>query len=74
MNADHADAVARYAATAGAKDGRWRLVGIDADGVDLASEAAFRRLNYPQPIQRSEDIRKVLVQLSRAGVANATNC
>ncbi|MCO5063774.1 MAG: HugZ family protein [Rhizobiaceae bacterium] len=74
MNSDHVDAVERYARAAGAKDGRWRLVGIDAEGVDLASETRFKRLPYPQPMQNCGDLRGILAKLARIGVANDTDC
>lgn len=63
MNSDHADAVERYARASGARDGCWRLIGIDAEGVDLASESGFRRLNYPQPLANSESLRETLARL-----------
>lgn len=74
MNSDHADAVEHYARMAGAKAGRWQLTGIDADGVDLASQGEFRRLNYPQPLKKASELRGTLVQLARIGVANDTLC
>lgn len=70
MNSDHADAVAKYAAMAGARDGNWRMIGIDPEGIDLASDTSFRRLNFPAPLEDAKQLRNILVDLARAGVAN----
>jgi len=72
MNSDHTDAIDHYARMAGAKEGRWQLIGIDAEGVDLTSGGTFKRLNYPLPIKKSDELRGTLVKLTRIGVANAT--
>jgi len=74
MNSDHADAVEHYARMAGAKEGRWKLIGIDAEGVDLASEGIFKRLNYSHPLEKSAELRGTLAKLARIGVANDTSC
>lgn len=74
MNSDHAEAIAHYARASGAKEGCWRLAGIDTEGVDLASEAGFKRLNYPRPLEKCEDLRGNLVELTHIGVANDTFC
>ena len=74
MNGDHADAVERYAKAAGAKDGKWRLIGIDAEGVDLSSDRGFSRLNYPAPLTKSADLHQILAQLGHIGIANDTVC
>lgn len=74
MNGDHADAVERYARASGAREGRWRLIGIDPEGVDLASENGFRRLAYPKPLEKCDELRGILASLARIGVANDTFC
>lgn len=74
MNSDHADAVERYAQIAGAKEGRWRVTGIDAEGVDLSSESTIKRLNFPLPLEKIGDLRGTLAKLARIGVANDTSC
>jgi putative heme iron utilization protein len=47
MNDDHAEAVSLYGSVllAGGK-GKWRLAGIDPEGVDLESGGEFRRLAF----------------------------
>jgi heme iron utilization protein len=65
MNADHQDAVRRYATKlCGAEDGPWRLCGIDPEGVDLALGDATLRLPFPQPVATAADLRRILVNFS----------
>lgn len=75
MNEDHADAVARYAAKAGAgKEGEdggggggggWRLACIDPEGLDLARGDATARLWFETPLASAADLRPTLVALAR---------
>jgi heme iron utilization protein len=71
MNADHAEAVRRYATRLlGAEDGLWRLTGLDPEGLDLALGDATLRLPFPQRIIAADGLRELLVDLAakaRAG-------
>lgn len=65
MNADHADAVRLYAtALLGARDGAWRVIGIDPDGLDLALGDAVLRLAFPRPVDGPGGLRKTLAALA----------
>jgi hypothetical protein len=79
MNADHADAVQLYAAKlCGAEDGktsgkaasgeggtgRWRITGIDPEGLDLARGDATLRLPFPQRVSDAQQLRKTVVELA----------
>lgn len=66
MNADHADAVQRYAALAGQEGDGWRLAGIDPEGLDLARGDLSARLWFAQPLAAAQDLRATLVALARA--------
>lgn len=72
MNADHADAVRLYAtALLGARDGAWRIGGLDPDGCDLALGDKVLRLPFDAPVTSPDALRKILVALAgkaRAGV------
>ncbi|MGD0147393.1 MAG: DUF2470 domain-containing protein [Xanthobacteraceae bacterium] len=71
MNDDHAEAVRLYATKLlGAEDGRWRLTGLDPDGLDLARGDATLRLPFPQRVTNAEQLRRMVVELAakaRAG-------
>lgn len=71
MNADHAEAVRLYAVKLlGARDGQWRVTGIDPDGLDLALGSANLRLDFPQRVVAPGNLREVLKQMAdraRAG-------
>jgi putative heme iron utilization protein len=71
MNDDHAEAVRLYATRLlGAADGRWRLTGLDPDGLDLALGDATLRLPFPERVTDPQILRKSLVDLAtraRAG-------
>lgn len=65
MNADHAEAVRLYAtALLGAREGAWRAVGIDPDGIDLALGDTLLRLAFPQPVGEPAALRETLVALA----------
>jgi putative heme iron utilization protein len=66
MNADHADAVANYAAHyARAATGEWKLTGIDADGFDLADGDRVLRIFFSEPLSEPGDAHKRLVMMAR---------
>jgi putative heme iron utilization protein len=64
MNADHTDAVQRYAtALLGLPAGAWKMTGIDTEGLDLRCGGQVARLGFDQPISNAADARKTLVAL-----------
>ncbi|MFI5012129.1 MAG: HugZ family protein [Hyphomicrobiales bacterium] len=72
MNADHAEAIGLYAtALLGAEAGRWRLVGIDPEGCDLACGDERRRLAFPRPLDTPEELRAMLAALAKEARAKA---
>ncbi|MBX9739998.1 MAG: pyridoxamine 5'-phosphate oxidase family protein [Beijerinckiaceae bacterium] len=65
LNADHADALALYAAKlCGAGEGRWRASGLDPEGLDLACGDRTARLVFPIRVETSSGLRAVLVDLA----------
>lgn len=65
MNSDHADAVRLYATRLlGAKDGAWRLTGLDPDGLDLALGDETLRLPFGQRVTDAGQLRKTVVALA----------
>ena len=65
MNDDHAEAVRLYATRLlGADDGKWRLTGLDPDGLDLAAGDATLRLPFPERVTDPLVLRKTLVDLA----------
>jgi putative heme iron utilization protein len=74
MNADHRDAIAVYARHfAQAGDGDWAITGIDADGLDIASGDAMKRVFFPEPLKEVGQLRPVLVSMAKAGRAAESN-
>lgn len=70
MNADHADAVRLYAtALLGARDGDWRMIGVDPLGLDMLLDGETLRLGFDSRITSPDAARKELVRL--VGVARA---
>ncbi|MCC6947488.1 MAG: HugZ family protein [Bradyrhizobiaceae bacterium] len=66
MNADHADAIERYATRLlGAEAGPWRVMGIDPAGCDLFLGETIRRLEFPQRVMTADALRKMLAELAR---------
>jgi putative heme iron utilization protein len=65
MNADHAEAVERYAVKAGANKSGWRLSAIDPDGLDLICGDDVARLWFDVPLTSAQDLRPVLVALAK---------
>ncbi|ANK73338.1 MULTISPECIES: HugZ family protein [Ensifer] len=65
MNTDHSDAVQRYAVKlCKAPEGNWKVVGIDAAGLDLADGDQLKRLEFPTPIEDSSNLRAILRELN----------
>jgi putative heme iron utilization protein len=70
MNAEHLDAVAIYAQHyAKARGDGWVLTGFDAEGMDLAAGDESRRVFFPAPLATAQDLRRILVEMARAGRA-----
>ena len=65
MNADHADAVDRYAARAGQTGSGWRLACFDPEGLDLAKDDQVARLWFDTPLQSADSLRSTLVSLAK---------
>jgi heme iron utilization protein len=65
MNEDHAEAV-RLCATRllGAEDGKWRMTGLDPEGLDLALGDATLRLPFPQRVTDAQGLRKMVADLA----------
>lgn len=65
MNDDHAEAVGLYAEHfAGAPAGNWKLVGIDAEGMELADGDDVRRVMFEAPLGSSRDMHVTLVKMA----------
>jgi len=64
MNADHADALALYAAGAGESQASWRLTGLDPEGLDLMAGDRTARVLYPEPVSDMGALRKSLVAMA----------
>lgn len=65
MNADHADALALYAAGAGGDAALpWRLSGLDPEGLDLMAGDRTARAVYPGPVSDMGALRKILVTMA----------
>ena len=74
MNKDHTEALALCARHyAGASDDGWHMIGIDADGFDLAQGDSVLRIVYPAPLQRPEDLRQVLTAMTEEARGNRDN-
>src|ERR1051326_8530795 len=48
----------------GAEDGKWRLTGLDPDGLDLALGDATLRLPFPERVTTAQALRKTVVELA----------
>jgi hypothetical protein len=65
MNDDHAEAIRLYATQLlKADDGKWRLTGLDPDGLDLSLGDATLRLPFPERITNPQALRKTVVDLA----------
>lgn len=66
MNSDHKDAIALYATKlCGAREGAWRLIGIDPEGMQLALGDEILRLTFPAPLSNPGELRPMLVSLAQ---------
>jgi putative heme iron utilization protein len=66
MNADHSDAVQLYATRLlGAPDGKWRITGLDPDGLDLMAGDATLRLPFARKVTGPGALRQLLVELAK---------
>jgi putative heme iron utilization protein len=65
-NADHPDALAAIAGTAG----DWRMVTVDVDGCDLAQGDQVIRIAWSAPVSDTHGVRRELIRLARAARAD----
>jgi len=65
MNEDHADTVRLYArALLHARDGAWRCVGCDPDGLELQLGRTALRLSFPDRVTTPDALRQTLKRLA----------
>jgi hypothetical protein len=65
MNADHAETCRLFATKLrGARDGEWRCVGCDPEGLDLQDGRLGLRLPFPQRVTQPGVLRAVLKQMA----------
>ena len=69
MNEDHHDAVSLIARQAGAKEGRWRMVGLEPTGMTLMEGAETLVVPFPEKITTAEALRNILVLMAKAARA-----
>ncbi|HEY8579431.1 MAG TPA: DUF2470 domain-containing protein [Beijerinckiaceae bacterium] len=70
MNADHAEAVRLYATRlCGEPDGKWRLTGVDPDGLDLAAGDLTARLPFGERVEDAESLHRATIRLASAARA-----
>jgi putative heme iron utilization protein len=64
MNEDHADALSLYATRLlGAGPAAWRCSGCDPEGLDMMADGLSLRLQFPERVTSSGELRKMLVRL-----------
>ena len=64
MNDDHAEAIRLYATKLlGAKEGPWRITGLDPEGADLALDDTTLRLSFSRRINTAGELRRMLADL-----------
>jgi heme oxygenase (biliverdin-IX-beta and delta-forming) len=72
MNDDHGEAVRLYATKLlGARDGAWRVTGLDPDGMDLMLGDAALRLPFPERVRTPTVLRQMLKRLADEARATA---
>jgi len=65
MNADHADAIDFFANKLLRRKGYgWKMIGIDADGIDLIKNERLARLAFTSPLTKASNARAKLVALA----------
>lgn len=65
MNEDHAEAVGLYAEHfAEAPPGKWRLVGVDAEGFEIADGDDTRRIWFESALASADDLHMTLVRMA----------
>ncbi len=66
MNADHTDALQRYAAAVRPDAGTgWTMTGIDPEGLDLRRDGQFLRLDFKNRVDDAATAREILIGLAR---------
>jgi putative heme iron utilization protein len=66
MNADHAEAARLYATKLlGARDGPWRCVGVDPEGIELQLDRTALRLAFRERVRAPGALRQMLNQLAQ---------
>jgi heme oxygenase (biliverdin-IX-beta and delta-forming) len=74
MNEEHAEAIRLYATRLlGAEDGKWRLTGLDPDGIDLALGDMTLRLPFPERVGDAQALRRTVVDLAARARAGNTS-
>jgi len=69
MNADHADALQRYAGKLlGLPAGAWKMTGIDGEGLDIRCAGRVARLAFDRPIRDVQEARQLLIALAGKAV------
>jgi heme iron utilization protein len=64
MNEDHLDAIELYATKLlGEKPGSWKIASLDPEGCDLILGETARRLEFLQPVNTADELRKTMVAL-----------
>jgi heme iron utilization protein len=63
-NKDHAEALGAIAG----QPGDWRMVSVDVDGFDLAQDDRTVRFHWSEPVRTSADVRRELVEMTRAAL------
>jgi putative heme iron utilization protein len=73
MNTDHGDAVALYATRlCNAREGAWRLIGIDPEGLQLALGDEILRLPFAKSLTGAHEVRSTLVALAQEARSKAS--
>ena len=70
MNQDHRDAMNLYATRLlGAESADWRCTGCDPDGIDLQAGRTTLRLEFPERVTTSRELRTMLMRLAETARA-----
>ena len=75
MNEDHLEAINLYSQFfAGAPSGPWIMIGVDADGMEIANGDDIRRIVFETPLTSAKDMHMTLVRMAgeaREGLKSA---